>query len=205
MPTSIRRGIIAIAAFAALFAVTPSAAHATRVCIQYLDGYRCETFTEPQPRAPGNTRGMKMTISPATLTSTNELNIRARRFQPGEIVRVWVYNIFGAGRMSELTNVQQANTRGLVAIAYAPSTTLYEKGWGRPAICMRGERSLRLACAQFTIADDSSSSVGAGSTTGTSPSTTVVPDGTNPTTTNSAVTVVPPGCVAMGDSYLCAE
>lgn len=152
-----RRSILLLVATAVLTVGGVGApASATTVCIEYLDGYRCEVFLEPRPKAPGNTRGMKMTITPNVLTSTNELSISAGRFTKGEIVRTWVYNIFGKGRMSELTNVHKANAKGRVAIAYAPSTTLYEPGWGTPYVCMRGERSLKLACAPFSIAEDGS-------------------------------------------------
>lgn len=126
-------------------------AQAKTVCIQYLDGYRCEVFRTPRPNAPGNTRGMNMTITPNVLTSTNELQITAGKFTKGEVVRTWVYNIFGQGSMSELTNVHEADGKGQVSITYAPSTTLYKPEWGQPAICMRGERSLKLACALFTV------------------------------------------------------
>ena len=174
-------------------------ASATRVCINFFDGNRCEIFREPTPTAPGNSPGMKMTISPSTLTGTNELKISAGRFTKGEIVRVWVYNIFGQGRMSALTNVHEANAKGRVSITYAPSTALYESSWGAAAMCMRGERSLKLACEPFTVADDGS---------GSEPTPTPAPSGSSspgasPTPTPSSS--LAPGCVDAGFTILCTN
>ncbi len=178
-----------------------SPASATRVCINFFDGYRCEIFREPTPTAPGNSPGMRMTITPATLTATNELKVSAGRFTKGEIVRVWVYNIFGPGRMSALTNVHEANARGRVSITYAPSTASYESSWGPAAMCMRGERSLKLACAPFTLAVDSSSNPDTGTPT-PQPSGSASPGSTPAPTPSGSLS---PGCVDAGFTILCTN
>ena len=170
-------------------------AQATRVCIQYLDGYRCEVFREPTPSAPGNTRGMTMTITPEVLTGTNELRVTAGKFTKGEVVRAWVYNIFGQQRMSALTNVYEANSKGRVSFVYAPSTALYEAAWGQPYICMRGERSLKLACAPFSVADESGAQPTPAPTTPTTP--------TSPTPKPSGS--LAPGCVDAGFTIICTN
>ena len=195
-----------IGALGVAVSVAPPAG-ATRVCIEYLDGYRCETFREPTPKAPGNTRGMTMSITPQVLTGTNELQITAGRFTKGEVVRAWVYNIFGQGRMSALTNVYEANKKGRVSITYAPSTTLYEASWGQPYMCMRGERSLKLACAPFSIADSSAPNP---QPTPTSPGTPGSPSApTSPSTpaspSPSSSGSLAPGCIDAGFTIICTN
>lgn len=171
---------------------TAAPVHATKVCIQYLDGYRCEIFREPTPTAPGNTRGMSMSIRPDVLTGANELRVSAGRFTKGEVVRAWVFNIFGQQRMSALTNVYEANGKGRVSFTYAPSTALYESSWGQPYICMRGERSLRLACAPFSVATD------------TAAEPTPAPTST-PTPSPSPSGSLAPGCIDAGFTIICTS
>ncbi len=197
-----RRVCLGIALAIAASGLMAAPAEAKTVCIQYPSGYRCEVFLEPRPRAPGNTRGMRMTIEPNVLTSTNELKVTAGRFTKGEVVRAWVYNIFGQGSMSELTNVYEADRKGQVRFTYSPSTTLYKPSWGKAAVCMRGERSLKLACDWFTVADDTGSTTSGTAPSGggpAAPTGPVTPPVTNPSPSATATA----GCVDAGFTVIC--
>ena len=142
---------------AAALALVPAAppAEASVVCVPLLAGTRCVQFLEGRPTKPGLTKGMQITIAPTELTDTNELVVDIAGFKPGEGLRRFNYNVFGPKRMNEYSgDFRRADGEGRFHWVVAPSTVLYKRSWGRPALCVYGQRSKRLACGEFTIATE---------------------------------------------------
>jgi hypothetical protein len=172
------RVIVLGGALAAALALVPAAppADATVVCVPMLAGSRCVQFLEGRPTKPGLTDGMEITIEPTELTDTNELVVDIAGFRPGEAVRRFNYSVFGPKRMNEYSgNFRRADGKGRFHWVVAPSTVLYKRSWGRPALCVQGMRSRRLACAEFTIETEpqaapaaTSQQSGSGSSSGSS-------------------------------------
>lgn len=143
---------IGLAAFASVM-LGSGPAHAKNVCIPYLSGTQCVEFLEGRPSKPGLSKKMKISISPQELTSANELTVTISGFQPNEGLRRFNYNIFGQDRMTEYTlDFRRADAKGNFTWVVAPSTSIYEPSWGPPALCVYGQRSKKLACANFTVA-----------------------------------------------------
>ena len=167
------RVIVLGGALAAALALVPAAppAEASVVCVPLLAGTRCVQFLEGRPTKPGLTTGMQITITPTELTDTNELVVDIAGFKPGEGLRRFNYNVFGPKRMNEYSgDFRRADGEGRFHWVVAPSTVLYKRSWGRPALCVHGQRSKRLACGEFTIAAESASSAPAQSGGGSSSS-----------------------------------
>ena len=159
-----RRARIAVASAAAMCAAVSVAvsltgpAQAARVCIPFLTGTQCVQFLEGRPSKPGLSKGMRISIDPKELTSSNELTVSIKGFQPNEGLRRFNYNIFGQDRMNEYGGeFRRADKKGNFTWVIAPSTAVYEPSWGPPAVCVYGQRSKRLACANFTVAADEAS------------------------------------------------
>ena len=96
---------------------------------------------------------MRITITPSILEDDVDLRAAISGFLPGEGLRRFNYNIFGHGRMVEYSGeFRRADARGRFTWVVSPSTSIYDRAWGRPALCVVGQRSLRLACAWFTVA-----------------------------------------------------
>ena len=143
------------AALAAVLVLTlaPTAAHASTVCIPLLAGTQCVQFLEGRPDKPGLSKGMKMRIVPKVLADGKDLTATIRGFQPGEGLRRFNYNIFGPDRMNEYSGeFRRADAQGRFTWVVSPSTALYKPEWGKPALCVYGQRSKRLACASFGVA-----------------------------------------------------
>lgn len=188
---------------ASMLALGPLASpvQASRVCIPFLTGTQCVQFLEGRPTKPGLSKGMRITIDPPELTATNELVVSIKGFQPNEGLRRFNYNIFGRGRMNEYGGeFRRADRKGNFTWTIGPSTAVYEPSWGPPAVCVYGQRSKRLACANFTVAAD-------GSTTPAQPA---APDvGQNVPAPNPAPAQpaqpapAAPGCVDAGFTVIC--
>jgi hypothetical protein len=150
---------ITAATLAAIVAVTTmtvsgGAANAKRVCIPFLSGTQCVEFLEGRPTKPGLSKGMRISITPTELTSANELTVTVSGFKPKEGLRRFNFNIFGQDRMNEYSmEFRRADAQGNFTWIVAPSTAIYEPSWGPPALCVYGQRSKRLACANFTVVD----------------------------------------------------
>jgi hypothetical protein len=148
-------------------------------------------FQDERPNKPGNSKGMKMTLSTDTLTPTNEIVATVKKLKPNEGVRRWNYNIFGQNRMNEYSaNYMTADSKGDFVWTVAPSTAVYEPSWGDPALCVRGIQSMRLACATFKVSNSSS-----GTTTPTAPATPApsTPKATTPAPATPSPTTPAPG------------
>lgn len=144
-----------LAASATLAFVAVNPAHASRVCIPFLSGTECIQFLEGRPDKPGLSKGMKISITPEELTTTNELVVQIKGFKPNEGLRRFNYNLFGQGRMNEYNlDFKRADKDGNFRWVVSPSTAIYEPSWGKPALCAVGQRSKKLACAYFTVASD---------------------------------------------------
>jgi hypothetical protein len=184
-------------------ASTPGRQPAATVCIPFLTGTGCVVFQEARPNRPGTSPGMRVTLTPTELTPTGELVMQIRGFQPGEGLQRWNYNIFGQGRMNEYTGeYRQADRRGRFRWVVAPSTAIYEPSWGKPALCVRGIKSQRLACAQFTVADGS----GEQDQNPSAPAPSAPAPGTNPASpspTPAPTSTLPPNCKDYGFTVMC--
>jgi uncharacterized membrane protein YgcG len=136
-------------------------------------------FQDERPNKPGNSKGMKMTLSTDTLTPTNEIVATVKKLKPNEGVRRWNYNIFGQNRMNEYSgNYMTADSKGNFVWTVAPSTAVYEPSWGDPALCVRGIQSMKLACATFKVSDSSSGTTAPAATAPATPApTTPAPSG----------------------------
>ena len=98
---------------------------------------------------------MTISIAPPVLADGVDLTATIAGFIPGEGLRRFNYNIFGRGRMVEYSGeFRRADGRGRFTWIVAPSTSIYDPSWGRPALCVVGQRSLRLACASFSVASE---------------------------------------------------
>lgn len=146
----------ALAAAILVSGVSVSTAQAARVCVPLLTGTECVEFLEGRPEEPGLSKGMKISITPQELTSANELTVTISGFRPNEGLRRFNYNIFGQGRMNEYSmEFRRADKKGNFTWVVAPSTAIYEPSWGPPALCVVGQRSGKLACANFSVAPGS--------------------------------------------------
>ena len=120
-----------------------------------LAGTECTVFLEGRPDRPGRSPGMTITITPAALADGVDLTASITGFLPGEGLRRFNYNIFGRGRMVEYSGeFRRADARGRFTWIVSPSTGIYREAWGRPALCVVGQRSQRLACAWFAVATE---------------------------------------------------
>lgn len=202
----------AVASVVGLLSLGPMAgpAQAARVCIPFLSGTQCVQFLEGRPTKPGLSKGMRITVDPPELNANNELVVSIKGFQPNEGLRRFNYNIFGQGRMNEYGgDFRRADRKGNFTWTIGPSTAVYEPSWGPPAVCVYGQRSKRLACANFTVAAD-------GSTTPAQPA---APDpgqnvpAPNPAPAQPAQPAQPtpasggqvgPGCIDAGFTVICS-
>jgi len=202
--TAVMSGIAAVVLLAHAPGAQATPAHipaqqpAATVCIPFLTGTGCVVFQEARPNRPGTSRGMRVTLTPTELTPTGDLVMQIRGFEPGEALQRWNYNIFGQGRMNEYTGeFRKADDRGRFRWVVAPSTAIYEPSWGNPALCVRGIRSQRLACAEFTVAGSSGAQ-------GQDPS--APGSGTNPQSpspTPAPTSTLPPNCRDYGFTVMC--
>lgn len=178
----------------------PAAAPATTVCIPSISGSGCVIFQDARPTKPGTSRGMKVSLTPTELTSGGELVMEIGGFKPGEGLRRWHYNLFSQGQMTEYSmDYDEADGKGRFRWKVSPATTLYTSSWGKPALCVRGIRSKRLACAEFTVAEDSTSGSQDPGTTPTDP----VP-GTDPASPSpSPSSTLPANCKDYGFVVMC--
>jgi hypothetical protein len=181
----------------------PASVPSATVCIPFLSGTGCVVFQEQRPNRPGTSKGMKVSLSPKVLTNDGELVMQISGFKPGEGLQRWNYNIFGEQRMNEYTmDYRQADGKGRFRWVVSPSTSIYEPSWGKPALCVRGIKSQRLACAEFTVAgaDDSGTSDPSNPTT---PSTPATPGTGSATPTPTPSSSLPPNCKDYGFTVMC--
>lgn len=194
---------LALASGSPALAHAPAAQPAATVCIPLLTGTGCVVFQEARPNRPGTSKGMQVTLTPDVLTSNGDLVMEISGFRPREALQRWNYNIFGQERMNEYTEqFLRADRRGRFRWVVSPTTAIYEPSWGKPALCVRGIRSLRLACAEFTVAgaEDSGSQDPGGSTNPTTPST---PGTGSATPTPSPSGTLAPNCKDFGFTVMC--
>lgn len=145
---------LAVATAGTTLVMGGGAAQAKNVCIPFLGGTQCVEFLEGRPTKPGLSKGMKINITPQELTSANELTVTISGFKPNEGLRRFNYNIFGQDRMNEYSmEFRRADAQGNFTWVVAPSTAIYDPSWGAPALCVYGQRSKKLACANFTVVD----------------------------------------------------
>jgi len=158
-----------------------------------LTGTGCVQFQDERPNKPGNSKGMKMTLSTDTLTPTNEIVATVKKLKPNEGVRRWNYNIFGQNRMNEYSgNYMTADSKGNFVWTVAPSTAVYEPSWGDPALCVRGIQSMKLACATFKVSDASSGTTAPAATAPATPAPST-PKATTPAPATPAPATPAPG------------
>lgn len=176
----------------------PANQPAATVCIPFLTGTGCVVFQEARPNRPGTSPGMKVTLNPDVLTPTGDLVMEISGFRPREELQRWNYNMFGQQRMNEYTGeFRRADSKGRFRWTVAPSTAIYEPSWGKPALCVRGIRSQRLACAEFSVAESSSDQ---GPSTPSAPAT---PEGGTATPIPSPSSTLPPNCKDYGFTIMC--
>ena len=138
-----------------LMSVSMSPVQAARVCIPLLAGTKCVQFQEGRPAKPGLSKGMRIAITPTELKDGGDLTVTISGFAPNEGLRRFNYNIQGAKRMVDYSGeFRRADGSGRFTWIVSPPTTIYDPAWGRPALCVYGMRSTRLACAEFTVAPD---------------------------------------------------
>jgi len=139
----------------AVISISAPTAHAARVCIPLLSGTRCVEFQEGRPAKPGLSKGMRISITPQELRSSGDLTVTISGFTPNEGLRRFNYNIQGAKRMVDYSGeFRRADGRGRFTWIVSPPTTIYDPAWGKPALCVYGMRSAKLACAEFTVAPE---------------------------------------------------
>ena len=187
----------------AALAQVPGIEPAATVCIPFLTGTGCVVFQEARPNRPGTSKGMKVTLTPDVLASGGDLVMEISGFRPREALQRWNYNIFGQERMNEYTGeFLRADRKGRFRWVVSPSTAIYEPSWGKPALCVRGIRSQRLACAEFTVADASGSDGSGGGESGTgSQSPAPAPNPESPSPSPSGT--LPPNCRDYGFTVMC--
>jgi len=157
-------------------------------------------FQEARPNRPGTSKGVKVTLAPTVLTPDGELVMEIKGLRPNEGVQRWMYNVTGQGRMHEYTGeFRRADGKGSFRWVVSPSTAIYEPSWGKPALCVRGMRSLKLACAEFAVADDS----GSGTQDPATPSTAPGPSSSSPTPAPAPTGTLPPNCRDYGFTVMC--
>lgn len=123
-------------------------ARASVVCFKQGARDVCFTPVEPAPKSPRTTEGMKATLSKTVLVGDDSTKMTASGFVPGEYVRAFVFNIFGQKSATELSGGAQANGAGKASVTYG-TFSLISVSETR-TFCLRGERSLRMACLPFT-------------------------------------------------------
>jgi len=121
---------------------------ATTVCFKQGGREVCVTFTTPAPETPKTTKGMKASLSKTKLVGDDATTMTASGFVKGEYVRAFIFNVFGRRAATELSGGAIANAKGVARVTYG-TFSLVSVSEER-TMCLRGERSQRMACLPFT-------------------------------------------------------
>jgi len=140
--------IITVIGVIALHIATTLPAQAATICFKKGGREVCFTPVEPPPKTPSTSKGMKASLSKTALVGDDSTKMTATGFVPGEYVRASIFNVFGQKSATELSGGAQANGAGRASVTYGTFSLISVKE--TRTFCLRGERSLRMACLPFT-------------------------------------------------------
>jgi hypothetical protein len=123
-------------------------ASATTVCFKQGGVEKCVTFTTPAPEAPVTTKGVKASLSKTKLVGDDSTTMTASGFVKGEYVRAFIFNVFGRKAATELSGGAIASAKGVARVTYGTFSLVSVSE--QRTMCLRGERSQRMACLPFT-------------------------------------------------------
>ena len=126
----------------------PGTAHATTVCFTLLSGQKCIEFRTPPPKVAATSKGMTIALDKAQVISGDSITATASKFKPKEYVRAFVFNVYGRSSATELSGGAIATKGGVAAVNYGTTSLPVSVSEVR-TICLRGEQSMKMACASF--------------------------------------------------------
>lgn len=135
---------------AILVALSVPRAMATTVCFDLLSGRKCVDFSSPAPSSPKNSPGMSLALSTGRVVSGNSVSATGKRFKPGEYVRAFVFNVYGRASATELSGGAVASKKGVATVVYGTTSLPISVNETR-TVCLRGEQSMLMACAEFSF------------------------------------------------------